>query len=418
MSSIPPPSSPRPGPLGDLGKKLVPQTNSNAQVDVADLKRKSVRGGAVTMLAQACSIIVHLVSTLVLARLLSPDDYGVVAMVLAVTGFAGLFRDLGLSSAAIQKKDLTHAQQSNLFWLNIAMGVFLTLIVSAASPLVGLFYQKPELVSVTCAMSASFIIGAVGTQHGALLVRKMQFGRQAIANISGAIVTLLVAITFSLQGYSYWSLVWGSLAGAFVTTCLLYLLSPFSPGRPSKGSGIRGMLQFGANITGFEFVNYFHRNLDNILIGRFWGPDALGLYTEAYRLLMLPISAIRAPINTVAFPALSRLLEHPEAYRSYYRRVTAVVAFLSMPLCALLFATSRPAIEFLLGKQWLGVAPIFSWLAVTGFIQPVAGLRGLVMLSNQHGKAYLYWGIFNAIFVSIGFGGFNFEVQESDVKVS
>jgi PST family polysaccharide transporter len=368
-----------------------------------DLKRKSVRGGAVSMASQGISIAIQLASTVVLARLLSPNDYGIMAMVVAVTGFASLFRDLGLSSAAIQKKDLSDAQQSNLFWLNVIMGSLLTIIVALASPAVAWFYKKPELAPVTLALSVSFVIVALGTQHGADLVRSMKFTRRAVATIAGALVTLGVSVGFALHGYSYWSLVWGTLSGSVITTALLFKLSAFTPGRPTRRSGIGDMLKFGANVTGFDLVNYFHRNLDNILIGRFWGPDSLGLYSRAYQLLMFPIQTIRGPINAVAFPALSRLQDQPAAYRAYYRRVTAIVAFLSMPLCAFLFAVTKPAIELALGKQWIGVVPIFAVLALTGFIQPVASLRGLVMLSTQRGKAYFSWGVFNAVAVSVGF---------------
>ena len=370
---------------------------------MADLKRKSVRGGATTLAAQAITIAIQLASTVVLARLLSPGDYGVMAMVMAVTGFAALFRDLGLASAAIQKKDLSRAQQSNLFWLNVAMGAVLTGLVAAAAPLVAWLYGKPELTSLTVALSLSFLVGSLGTQAGAMLVRDMKFARQAIANISGAIAGLAVSITLASQGYSYWALAWGSLFGGMVATLLLFRLSAFRPGLWTRGAGIRDMLTFGATVTAFDIVNYFHRNLDHVLIGRFWGAEALGLYSRAYSLLMLPIGSIRGPINAVAFPAMSKLQQEPEAYRTYYRRITAIVAFLSMPLCAYLFVTSRPIIELALGQQWLGVVPIFSVLAISSFIQPVASLRGLVMLSTARGKDYLTWGVFNAVTVSVGF---------------
>ncbi len=372
-------------------------------VDLADLNRKSVRGGAVTMVSQAITIGIQLISTVVLARLLSPDDYGVMAMVMAVTGFAGLFRDLGLSSAAIQKKDLTHGQQSNLFWLNVAMGALLTVLVAAGSPLVAWFYGKPELTLVTIVLSASFIIGSLGTQHGARLVREMQFARQAAATIGGAIFGLIVSITLASQGFSYWALVWGSLVGGLTTTLLLFALSPFRPGALHKGSGIRDMLKFGANITAFDFVNYFQRNLDNILIGRVWGPGSLGLYSRAYSLLMLPITSIRGPINAVAFPAMSQLQNEPEAFRNYYLKTTSLIALLSMPMASFFFVASKPIIELVLGKQWLGVAPIFSYLALAAFIQPVSGFAGSLMLSLGQGRRYLSTGLFNATFISICF---------------
>lgn len=355
------------------------------------------------MLSQGLGIAIHLTSTVVLARTLSPRDYGVVAMVLSVTGIAALFRDLGLSSAAIQKSKLTDAQQSNLFWLNVMMGAILTLTVAASAPLVAGFYRNPALIPVTVALSLNFLIGSFGTQHAVRLVREMQFVRKSTASLAGALVGLVVSITLAVNEYSYWALVWGNLAGSLCTTIGLFLLSPFWPGLPSRGTGIRDMLKFGANVTGFEFVNYFHRNLDNILIGRVWGPAQLGLYSRAYNLLMFPITNIRGPINTVAYPALSKLQNDPAGFRTYYRKVTSIVAFLSMPLCAFLFVASAPVIEIALGKQWLEIVPIFAVLAITGFIQPVASLRGLVMLSMRRSKAYLTWGIFNAVAVSLGF---------------
>jgi PST family polysaccharide transporter len=372
-------------------------------MDIAELKRKSIRGGAVTMASQAITIVIQLASTVVLARLLSPPDYGVIAMVTAITSFAGLFRDLGLSSAAIQKENLTAAQQSNLFWLNVAMGGLLTATVAAGAPLVVWFYAKPELYWPTVALSSSFLIGSLGSQHGAMQVRKMQFVRRAIVGIAGALVTLAVAVALALLDFSYWALVWSSLAGAATSTAFTFILSPFRPLLPSKGSGVRDMLRFGANITGFQLVNYFHRNLDNILIGRFWGSGMLGLYSRAYNLLLFPISAIRGPIEAVAFPAMSKLQHEPRAFRAYYRRITFLLALASMPLTTFLFVASAPIIKLALGTEWLAAAPIFSILALTAFIQPVAGLRGLVLLSTQQGRRYFHWGIFNAICVSFGF---------------
>lgn len=357
----------------------------------------------ITMLSQGISISIHLVSTVVLARLLTPDDYGTLTMVMAVTAFAGLFRDLGLSSAAVQKKHLTNAQQSNLFWLNVAMGAALTAIVAAASPLVAWFYGKDELVPITLALSLSFLIGSLGTQHAVRLVRDMKFARKAIATITGSLVSLGVAVTCAYQNLAYWSLVWGSLAGAVTTTLLLLLLSPFYPSWFKRGAGIREMIGFGANVTAFDIVNYFQRNLDNILIGRFWGPGELGLYGKAYSLLMLPINSIRGPINAVAFPVLSKLQDRPDEFRDYYLKTTTLIALLSMPMAAFLFISAKPVIALVLGPGWLGVAPIFSWLALAAFIQPASGFAGSLLLSLGQASRYFSCGFFNAALVSISF---------------
>jgi PST family polysaccharide transporter len=370
---------------------------------LADLKRKSVRGGAITFASQGAKVIVQLASTVILARLLTPNDFGIIAMVGSVTALAEYLRDLGLSTAAIQKHNLTHAQQTNLFWLNVAMGLSLTTAVAAASPLIARFYHQPEVLWVTVASSASFLIGSLAAQSSAMLARNLWFGRQAVATISGALATLAVGIALALNGHRYWSLVWGQLAGAATTAAFLFFLSPFRPRLPRGGTGVRDLLKFGAHITAFDFVNYFNRNLDKILIGRFWGAVPLGLYSRGYVFLMLPMNNLWAPINAVAFPALSRLQDQPAAYRKYYQRVAGLLALISMPCMAFLFVASVPIVQLALGPKWADVAPIFAVLATVAFVQPVIMLWVTVLLSRGMGRRYLHIGILNAASSAAGF---------------
>ncbi|MCC5847518.1 MAG: lipopolysaccharide biosynthesis protein [Verrucomicrobia bacterium] len=347
--------------------------------------------------------LLQLVSTLVLARLLLPEDFGVVTMVLAITQFAGLFKDLGLSSAAIQSDTLTDQQQSNLFWINLTVGLVLTLLVAALAPAVAWFYRKPELVAVTLALSLKFFLTSLGTQHGAKLLRELRFGTKTLAEITGAAAGLFVAVALALQGFSYWALVWGNLTLAAVNSLVLLIGMPFPLLIPRAQSGTKKLLRFGAHVTGFEFVNYFHRNLDNLLIGRVWGADALGFYSRAYTLLMLPITSIRAPLNAVAFPALSRLQHDPENFRTYFRRVLTILGLFTIPMSTFAWLAAHPLILLALGPNWMDVVPIFSILAITSIIQPVAGLRGMVLMSLGQSRRYLQWGIINAIFISLAF---------------
>lgn len=376
---------------------------SATETSLADLKRKSVRGGVVTVLSQGISTLVNLVSTVVLARLLSPEDFGVMSMVAAITAFAALFQDLGLSTAAVQKGQLSHALQSNLFWVNVALGTLLTGTLATAAPLVARFYDRPELTWVTVTLSFNFLIRSLGTQHGVMLTRRMQFGRKAAASIGGSLVGLGISIYLAVKGYRYWALVWGGLAGAATSVLLLWLVSPFRPCWASRGTGVLSLVRFGANVTGFNIINYFHRNLDNLLIGKVWGAEPLGLYTRAYALLMFPIHAIRDPLTAVAFPAMSKLQGQPLAFRSYYRDITATTAFLSMPLTAYLFVAAKQVITLILGEAWNGVVPIFAALALAAFIQPVASLRGMALLATGQSRRYFWWGVLNAGGVSVGF---------------
>lgn len=389
-----------PSSFSDVGRH---PSGGSDDVDLVELKRKSVRGGTVTIVSQGASILIQLLSTAILARLLSPEDYGIVAMVLAVTAFAGLFRDLGLSSAAVQKKELTHAAQSNLFWLNAAMGAALTLIVAAASPLLAVYYQRPELTLVTLALSTTFLIGSLSTQHGALLTREMQFGRLAIPTIASGLISLLVTAALAWNGGGYWSIVWGNLASSLTVTGLRWILSPFRPAWFCWGCGMRDMLGFGANVTAFDFVNYFARNLDNILIGRFCGTSELGLYSKAYQLLMFPITAIRAPILAVAYPAMCRLQAQPASLRDYYKGMVSTVSLLTMPIVGLLYVNAKPLVELVMGSRWLAAADLFEILAITAFIQTPLSLNGTIQLATGRSAKYAIMGTTAAVVTSLGF---------------
>lgn len=372
-------------------------------VDMADLKRKSVRGGAVTVASQGVSIGIQLTSTVVLARLLRPEDYGILAMVMAVTSFVGLFRDMGLSSAAIQRKELSNAQQNNLFWLNVALGTILMVLVATMAPLVVWFYGKPELKWVTVALSVGFLIGALGSQHNVTLVRNLQFGRQAAVSIATALTSLIVSISLAYAGYSYWALVWGSLAGSLLGLLILFILSPLRVGWYKKRVGTKSFLGFGANVTASSIILYFYRNLDNVLIGKFWGAQQLGIYSRAYSLLMLPINGIKGPIESVAFPSLSRLQEQPDEFRIFYRNMTRLLAMISMPFSAILFVSSEPLIELALGPGWSSVSSIFSVLAVVALVQPTVSLWGIMLLSRGLSSRLLRLSALNALVSGLGF---------------
>ncbi len=391
-----------------LDEIVLPQTDTKRMSDHqqqgnAALKSKAVRGGVVTLSAQMAMIAIQMASVIILSRLLPPEDFGIIAMIMALIAFMTLFRDMGLSTASIQKVTLSNEQVSTLFWVNVAAGLVLTALVLALSPLVAWFYSRPELQAVCAALSASFLITSVGAQHGAMMQRELRFLPKAIADVSGALVNLLIACTLAFKGFGYWSLAVGTIAGTLTTTTLYLALGRFRVGRPRRGQGIREMLGFGADVTGFEIANYFSRNLDNILLGRIWGPSALGAYSRAYQLMMLPIYSLRTPINAVAFPVLSRLRSDPVAFRHYYCRVSTLLAFLSMPLMAFLCVNSRNVISVSIGDKWLSVVPIFVLLGITGFIQPVAGLRGMVLLSLGHSRRYLIWGVLNAAAVCLSF---------------
>jgi polysaccharide transporter, PST family len=368
----------------------------------SDVGKRSVRGTGVSFLAQAARFALQAASMVVLARLLTPDDYGIVAMALVVIGLAQVFRDAGLSTATVQRDQLTRAQVDSLFWINLAVSAAITAAVLVSAPLVAAFYRTPELTAVTAWLSATFLISGVSIQQDALLRRYMQFGSLAAVQIASQSVTFAVAVMLALLGYGYWSLVAGSLCGALASTVLTVYLCPLLPRRPHRGAGVRDMLVFGGRVTAFDFVNYFARTSDNIVVGRFIGADALGLYSRAYNLFMLPITQIRAPLSQVALPAMSALHTEPAQYRQFYTRMLEAMAVLTVPLGVYCLFQGAFVVRVLLGPQWIQMTATFRILAIAGILQACVSTVGLVLVSLGRPDRQLRLGIANTLVVLAG----------------
>jgi O-antigen/teichoic acid export membrane protein len=303
-----------------------------------------------------------------LARLLTPEDYGLYGMVAVVINFVQMFKELGLSAATIQKKEINHQQVSTLFWINVAVGIVLAVIVIALAPVVALFYGEPRLQHILVALASVFVFSGLTVQHQALLRRQMHFTSLAKINVISMAVATVAAMVAAWYGAGYWALVLISIVTAIANVIGVWLACSWRPGLPVWKAEIGEMLAFGGNITGFNCVNYFSRNLDNILIGRYWGANQLGLYAKAYQMVLLPTQQINFPITTVALPALSSLQSEPEKYcRFYYKAILTVTTF-SMPIIALLFVIADKAVLILLGQQWLSVVPILQFLMPAAFM--------------------------------------------------
>lgn len=361
-----------------------------------DLKERSIQGGGITLASQIASTGISLVSVVILARLLTPEDYGMVAMVLSITGFVSLFNDLGLSSATIQYRNITEEQVNALFWTNAALGALIMLIIAASAPALAWFYNKSQLIPITLAFSISSLLTGLGTQHGALLTKQMRFGALAVINITALLAGLVVALIMALSGWTYWALVSSSLITNAWSTAGLWIASTFRPTFPSRERGMGELIRFGANIAGFDVVTYLFRNVDNVLIGRVWGAQQLGLYNKAYELMMMPLRNLRIPLNKVAFPAMSQLQNDEQRYRKYFTNYCSILAFTSMPVIAILFICSESIIRVLLGERWSSAAELFAILALGGFIEPVSSLRQTVIISSGQGKRLFRWALYNS----------------------
>ncbi len=359
----------------------------------ADLRRRSARGGAVTLAAQACRLILGLGSTAALARLLTPEDFGLIAMVAALAGFAGVFKDLGLAMATVQKKEVTHDQISTLFWLNVALGFLITLLTAACAPLVAWFYGEPRVTMITVALAAAFTFGGLAAQHEALLRRQMRFVAVTTSQIVSTAAGVIAGIAAALLGAGYWALVVMQLTKAVAGAIGVWVVCGWRPGSPLHLVSVRSFLAFGGNLTAANLLNYVVRNLDNILIGWRWGAGPLGSYTKAYYLLLLPIRQFNAPFTSVAIPALSRLQDAHDRYRLYYRKGVQLLALVGMPLVVFTFVAADKIVLLVLGAQWVQVIPIFRILAPAAFLGTFNVATAWVYVSLGHTRRRLRWTI-------------------------
>ncbi len=369
----------------------------------ADIKGRSVRGGVVTVGAQAAKFILHIASTAVLAHLLTPAEFGLIAMVKVFTEFVNLFKDLGLSMATIQKEDINHQQVSTLFWVNIAISCLLMLIVAAISPFVAWFYGKPQLIPLTIAIGSTFIFGGLIAQHTALMRRQMRFRILAIIEIVSMAAGIVAAIIAALSGLSYWSLVIMTAVRGCVNVVMVWSQSHWRPGRPVRGSGVRPMLAFGGNLTGSNVLGYFSRNSDNVIIGYALGETSLGIYTKAYGLLTLPLIQFSVPLRSIMIPALSRLQDEPKQYRRFFLQVLSAILLITIPMVTFLFVSADEIVNIILGSQWSAAITAFRYLAPAAFFSAISFVPGWLFITTGRARAQFRWALLSTPVTVIGF---------------
>ncbi len=367
-----------------------------------DLGSRTARGGAVTIASQGVKFFTGMTATVILARLLTPQDYGLIGMVAVVTGFVSIFKDMGLSMATIQKEEINADQISTLFWINVALSVAVMILTSAIAPAVAWFYGESRLTLITIGFAAGFLFGGLTVQHEALLRRQMRFTALAILEIGSLIVGIVVAVALAWNGARYWALVANQLTQALVYATGIWIVCDWRPGWPARSLGLRPMLSFGSNLTGFNVINYFARNVDNMLIGKFWGSWQLGLYAKAYQLLLLPIDQINSPIASVAIPALSRLTNSPDRYRKAYLRMLEKITIITMPGMAFMIVTADWIVQLVLGPQWLGAGRIFALLGIGGLLQPVANSTGWLFITQGRTDHMFRWGLTGSSIIIAG----------------
>src|SRR6266404_7562692 len=275
----------------DLSDKVIDPNDKHLGTDhlLSDLKGRTISGAFITIVAQGAQFALSLGSIIVLARLLTPKDFGLFAMVTTVIGYLRVFKDAGLSTATIQREGITHAQVSNLFWVNVGVSGAITLIFATAAPVVAWFYREPRLVPITLVLSSTFLLSGLTIQHTALLNRQMRFTALAFIQIASMLTGVIIGIGMAWLGYRYWALVFSNVVTIAVTVPLTWCAIPWRPQLPSRGTGTKSLVRFGTSMAGGGYIYALAKGTDSMLVGRFYGADSIGLYSRGAALLNRPL---------------------------------------------------------------------------------------------------------------------------------
>lgn len=344
-----------------------------------------------------------MVGTIVLARLLTPVDFGLVAM---VTTFSLLLMNFGLNGfteAIIQREDLHHAQVSTLYWINVALSLILTLFFIAIAPAIAWFFNEPRLKGIAIAIAFTIIFCGISTQHLALLKRRMQFYQAAIIGVLARLISVGISVALAYYGLGYWALVAGVLALQIVSTAGAWIYCGWRPGLPARDTGIGQLVRFALNTYGNFTVNYFTRNVDNLLVGWRFGSQSLGFYKKAYDLFVLPVSQISAPLTSVALSGLSRLVGDPEKYRKNYLNALSIISFVGMILGSVLTLVGKDLTLVLLGSKWDKAGEIFTCFGPGIGVMLIYGTLGWLHLSLGRADRWLRWGILESVITVLFF---------------
>lgn len=343
----------------------------------------------------------QIVTSIILARLLLPEDFGLVGMAFIIIGFLSIFKDLGTAAAIIQKEDISESLLSSIFWLNVVFGILISIIVFALSPIVSSFFNDVRVEPILKVLSISFLLSSLSNVHQALLEKKLLFKKLAKIEIIATFFGSTLGIYLAFSGFKVWSLVFQSLVTFLVTMILLWYFERWTPRFAFNFSEIKSLHRYSGFLTGYNIFNYLFRNADNFLIGKFLGAQNLGYYNLAYRIMLYPMQTITVVISRVMFPLYSQIKNDLQRFRSIYIRVAQAISLISFPLMIILMIFNKEFIVYIFGKNWETTKTIILILAPVGMLQSVDSTVGSIYQATGRTDLIFKWGLFSGT-ISIG----------------
>lgn len=370
------------------------------------LGRKSLRGGVISIAGRAMNAVIQIATLVVLARLLTPEDFGLVAMVTALIGFAPVLIDLGTSDAATQKSRITPEEVSGLFWLNMALGGGIAFLVAAASPLIARMYGEERLRLVALVASLQFIFLAAACQHYALLRRAMMFQRIVLVEVCGNFLSAVIAIAIAFHSLSYWALVARPVLTACFTSIGIIAVCRWVPGIPRLTEEVKQLLKFGMNITGFTMLDFIGRSSDRVALGLTTRAQEVGYYQQSVGLYENPLYVITLPLHGVAVASLSKLRDNLDELRRSWAKALSHLAFYGMPAFGGLALLSHDLIVLMMGEKWAYAGTLLSVIAVRGVVHILERTLGWLHVAAGRADRWRRWGLISTIcqLVAVGCG--------------
>lgn len=362
-----------------------------------DSKSRAATNILITGGSQAWKLSTGIVLTIFSTRNLAPNDFGILAMASTAATFLGLIKDMGVGQAIIQNREITKGQIDALFWLSVLSSAASALILAFCAYPISLFYDDQRLQQLTIAIAGLSFIAGLPTVPYAVLARESRFKALAIVDCVTTTASVLAGIIAVIILRNYWALFVSTLVLTLLSTAAIWICSGYRPGRPHINSETLHTARFGLHVSGFNLVNYFSRNADNILIGKFWSGEELGLYDRAYRLLLFPIIQLHSPVGQVIVPLLSRLRFGKDQYLSVYNDALSLVMLMSQPGIIFAVLLSEPLFRIVLGEHWVTAAPIFSWLGLAGLNQVATATAGWLFVSQGRGRDLFRLGVWIAL---------------------
>ena len=355
------------------------------------------------LVAQTIRETLRFVISVILARILEPDAFGQIAMVFVITGFARLFTNIGLGDAAIQLRETTDEHYSVVFWTSLVAGLTMTALFALLSPVIAAFYRCPSLRILVLVMSLDFTIGSLHVLPNALLRKTMQFHTLALIETSAVIFAGIAAIVMACNGMGVWSLVVYSMASSLAITIFSWLTTRRQAIGAFHFFALRSMLSFGLNLMGFNALNYFTRQLDNLLIGRHLGASPLGFYSRAYNLMLLPVLQINQVASRVMFSTLCLIKDDKERVARTYLRSVRLISFVTFPTMIGMCVVAEPFVLAVFGAKWIPVVPVLRLLSLVGMNHSVSTTCGWLFRSQGRTDLLFHWAIFSCIATCISF---------------